>query len=329
MRPPLIGLPCCTRVVGELSTHWVGDKYVRAVSDAADAVPLLLPALSGRIDAADVIAPLDGLLLTGSRSNVEPHHYAGTASVPGTLHDPERDALTLPLIRAAVGAGLPVLAICRGIQELNVALGGTLHQRVHELAGRLDHRAPEGDVARRYAHTAHTVALTPGGMLEQLAGTRELVVNSLHSQGIDRLALDAGDRGDRARRPGRGGAAHRRGVRRRRAVASRIPRHGESLFARAVRRLRRSVPRLGRAPPRRACRVTPLVAARDAVEQLDEPLLVVGREIARDMALVAAHQLFDAMQQPRALVAQAQRMRTAIARRHRAHDKRARFRADR
>jgi putative glutamine amidotransferase len=83
---------------------------------------------------------------------------------------------------------MPVLAICRGIQELNVALGGTLHQRVHEIAGRLDHRAPEGDVARRYAHSAHVVALTPGGMLERLAGERELVVNSLHSQGIDRLA---------------------------------------------------------------------------------------------------------------------------------------------
>jgi len=186
--PPLVGLPCCTRLVGDIPTHWVGDKYVRAVSDAAGAVPLLLPALAERLAAADVVARLDGLLLTGSRSNVEPHHYQGEASQPGTLHDPERDALTLPLIRAAIGAGLPVLAICRGIQELNVALGGTLHQRVHELAGRLDHRAPEGDVARRYSHSAHIVALTPGGMLERIAGERELVVNSLHSQGIDRLA---------------------------------------------------------------------------------------------------------------------------------------------
>ena len=186
--PPLVGLPCCTRLVGDIATHWVGDKYVRAVSDAAGAVPLLLPALAERIAAADVVARLDGLLLTGSRSNVEPHHYAGAASQPGTLHDPERDALTLPLIRAAVGAGMPVLAICRGIQELNVALGGTLYQRVHEIEGRLDHRAPEGDVARRYAHSAHVVALAPGGMLERIAGERELVVNSLHSQGIDRLA---------------------------------------------------------------------------------------------------------------------------------------------
>ena len=186
--PPLVGLPCCTRLVGDIATHWVGDKYVRAVSEAAGAVPLLLPALAERMAAADVVARLDGLLLTGSRSNVEPHHYQGEPSQPGTLHDPARDALTLPLIRAAVGAGLPVLAICRGIQELNVALGGTLYQRVHEIEGRLDHRAPEGDVARRYAHSAHVVALAPGGMLERIAGERELVVNSLHSQGIDRLA---------------------------------------------------------------------------------------------------------------------------------------------
>src|SRR5258708_7655262 len=156
----------------------------RSSSDtpASGAGPLWLPALGDRLAVADVVAQLDGLLLTGSRSNVEPHHYEGAASEPGTPHDPERDALTLPLIRAAIGAGLPVLAICRGIQELNVALGGTLHQQVHTLAGRVDHRAPEGDIARRYAHTAHAVTLTPGGMLERLAGVRELVVNSLHSQ---------------------------------------------------------------------------------------------------------------------------------------------------
>ena len=186
--PPLVGLPCCTRLVGEHPTHWAGEKYITAVSDAAGALPLLVPALGERIDAAEVVARLDGLLLTGSRSNVEPHHYDGEPSAEGTLHDAQRDALALPLIRAAVAADLPVLAICRGIQELNVALGGTLHQCVHELAGRLDHRAPQGTADVRYANTAHAVALAPGGVLERLAGARELVVNSLHAQGIDRLA---------------------------------------------------------------------------------------------------------------------------------------------
>jgi putative glutamine amidotransferase len=186
--PPLVGLPCCTRMVGEHSTHWAGEKYITAVSDAAGALPILVPALGERLNVAEIVARLDGLLLTGSRSNVEPHHYDGAPSPPDTLHDAQRDAVTLPLIRAAVAAELPVLAICRGIQELNVALGGTLHQRVHEVAGRIDHRAPEGTAEKRYAHAAHAVTLTRGGLLERLAETREMIVNSLHAQGIDRLA---------------------------------------------------------------------------------------------------------------------------------------------
>jgi len=185
---PLVGLPCCTRLIGEHPTHWVGEKYITAVSEAADALPLLVPALTPHLAPEAVVARLDGLLLTGSRSNVEPHHYDGEPSVEGTAHDPARDALTLPLIRVAVAAELPVLAICRGIQELNVALGGTLHQRVQEVEGRIDHRAPQGTAAARYAHSAHPVRFTPGGVLEQLAGAAELVVNSLHAQGIDRLA---------------------------------------------------------------------------------------------------------------------------------------------
>jgi putative glutamine amidotransferase len=186
--PPLVGLPCCTRAVGEHPGQWVGEKYVRAVSDAAAALPILLPALDEPLGIAEIIGRLDGLLLTGSRSNVEPHHYDGAPSAPGTHHDAPRDKLALPLIRAAIAADLPILAICRGIQELNVALGGTLHQRLHELEGRLDHRAPEGNADRRYGHAAHRVTLTPGGWLASLAGAPALTVNSLHSQGIDRLA---------------------------------------------------------------------------------------------------------------------------------------------
>jgi len=187
---PLVGLPCCTRLVGEHPTHWVGEKYITAVSEAAEALPLLVPALAERVTPTDVVARLDGLLLTGSRSNVEPQHYGGEPSVEGTAHDAARDTMALPLIRAAVAAGMPVLAICRGIQELNVALGGTLHQRVHEVEGRLDHRAPQGAVDVRYAHTAHVVRFTAGAALARLAGAEELVVNSLHAQGIDRLAED-------------------------------------------------------------------------------------------------------------------------------------------
>ena len=189
----VIGIPCCRREIvtptGNHPAHAVVKKYVDAVLDGASGMPFLIPAEGDAAWADAFIARIDGLLLPGSPSNVEPHHYAGMPSLPDTLHDPARDAIALPLLRAAVKADLPVLAICRGIQELNVALGGTLHQNVHLLPGRLDHRAPDRDtVDDRYAYRAHGVALTAGGAFEKLAGARELTVNSLHSQGIDQLA---------------------------------------------------------------------------------------------------------------------------------------------
>jgi putative glutamine amidotransferase len=187
---PVVGIPCCTRAVADHQGFWVSEKYVLAAIDASGALPLLVPGLGSRVAAEAIVTRLDGLLITGSRSNVEPHHYGGEPSLPDTPHDALRDATTLPLIRAALAADLPVLGICRGIQELNVALGGTLHQRVHELPGRLNHRAPQGTVDERYGHRAHPVALAPGGLFEHLAGTGEIMVNSLHGQGIDRLAPD-------------------------------------------------------------------------------------------------------------------------------------------
>ena len=188
MARPLIGITCCRRGVGGRSIHAVTDKYVVAATAAAGGVPVLLPALGAGFDPVELADRLDGLLVTGSPSNIEPCHYGGAPSRPGTLHDRRRDATALPLLRAAVAADLPVLAICRGLQELNVALGGTLHQLLHETPGRIDHRAPRGTVAERYAHTAHGVRLVAGGLFERLAGSAELMVNSLHAQGIDRMA---------------------------------------------------------------------------------------------------------------------------------------------
>jgi putative glutamine amidotransferase len=134
------------------------------------------------------VARLDGILLPGARTHIEPHHYGGERVLPDAPHDPRRDGMALPLLRAAVRADVPVLAICRGIQELNVALGGSLHQRLHETPGRLDHRSPKGAIEVRYAHAAHPVSFMPGGYFAQLGGVDTLVVNSLHHQGIDRLA---------------------------------------------------------------------------------------------------------------------------------------------
>ncbi|HEY6483463.1 MAG TPA: gamma-glutamyl-gamma-aminobutyrate hydrolase family protein [Steroidobacteraceae bacterium] len=184
---PLIGIPADRRLLGQHAFHVVGEKYVQAVLEAADCLPLLIPALADQLSMDDLLRRLDGLLFTGSASNVEPHHYAGPPSDPGTLHDPARDATTLPLIRRAVQAGLPAFGICRGFQEMNVAFGGTLHQKVHELPGKLDHRDDERQPLEVQYGPAHEVLLEPGGLLYGLAPAGRLTVNSLHSQGIDRL----------------------------------------------------------------------------------------------------------------------------------------------
>src|SRR6202158_1469761 len=126
-------------------------------------MPVLIPALGSAMDLQSLLGGWDGLLRPGSASNVEPHHYGGPASEPGTLHDPNRDATTLPLIPQAIAAGLPVLAICRGFQEINVAFGGTLHQRLHEVQGYLDHREDESTPLDVQYGPAHTVLLEAGG----------------------------------------------------------------------------------------------------------------------------------------------------------------------
>ncbi len=186
-RKPVIGVPADRRLLGSHWFHCVGEKYLAAVADAAGALPLIVPASGDRLELEVLLERCDGVLLTGSPSNVEPHHYAGQASAPGTWHDPERDATTLPLIPRAVAAGLPMLAICRGFQEFNVAYGGTLHQRLHELAAFQMHKEDEtAPLEKQYAE-AHEVRLTPGGVLERIAGRDRIQVNSLHSQGIDRL----------------------------------------------------------------------------------------------------------------------------------------------
>ena len=165
----------------------VGEKYARAVIDAAGAAPLLIPSLAEELRFEELIERLDGLLFTGSPSNVEPHHYDGPPSAPGTLHDPARDATTLPLIRHAVDSGVPVFGICRGFQEMNVAFGGTLHQKLHEVPGLLDHRDDESQPLEVQYGPAHDVTLEPGGLLRSLADGDRIRVNSLHSQGIERL----------------------------------------------------------------------------------------------------------------------------------------------
>jgi putative glutamine amidotransferase len=166
----------------------VGEKYILGVSQGAGAIPLLLPVLEPPLDPRAVLEQADGLLLTGSSSNVAPHRYGGTAPRDPNLLDERRDQTTLALIRAALESGVPLFAICRGFQELNVALGGTLHQHLQEVPARLDHRAdPTAPLDVQYG-PVHDVDLTPDGVLAAITGARRFKVNSLHSQGVDRLA---------------------------------------------------------------------------------------------------------------------------------------------
>ena len=185
---PLIGVTACVKQIGLHPYHVSGDKYLRAVSVAAQGLPVIIPSLAELTETDELLARLDGLLLTGSPSNVQPVHYDGPASAPGTEHDPARDATTLPLLQAAIAAGIPVLGICRGFQEMNVAFGGSLHQKVHELPGALDHReADHPDLSVQYA-PAHAVHVQPGGVFQALDLPPVFEVNSIHAQGIDHLA---------------------------------------------------------------------------------------------------------------------------------------------
>ncbi len=185
---PVIGVPADRRLLDPHQFHVVGEKYVAAIRDGADALPLLIPALGDSIDLDAVLDRVDGLLLTGSPSDVEPHHYDGEASEPGSLHDPHRDATTLPLAEKALDAGVPIFAVCRGFQELNVVLGGSLHQKLSEVEGYHRHNEHAEDPLDVQYGPSHPVTLPEGSLLRELAGTESVEVNSLHRQGVARLA---------------------------------------------------------------------------------------------------------------------------------------------
>jgi putative glutamine amidotransferase len=187
-RSVIIGIPCDHRMVGAHPFHMAGEKYIAAIREATGALPLLIPVLGVPIASAEILAGVDGLLFTGSYSNVAPRLYGGPAPRPGVLQDEYRDTTTLPLIRAAVAAGLPSFCICRGFQELNVALGGSLHQHLGEVPGRGNHLEDKNAPLDAQYGPSHDVRLTKGGLLASLLDADRIVVNSLHEQGIDRLA---------------------------------------------------------------------------------------------------------------------------------------------
>ncbi len=185
-RPPFVLIPCDNRMLGKHPFHVLGKKYADAVHDVAQCLPLLLPT-SGIADYDTYLDHADGVLLPGSPSNVHPANFGREVHNPALPLDPDRDNVTLPLIRMCVERAIPLFAICRGLQEVNVALGGSLHQAVQEVQGKRDHRArDEDDVETQYG-PVHEVEAVADGMFERIVGERRFLVNSLHGQGIEKL----------------------------------------------------------------------------------------------------------------------------------------------
>jgi putative glutamine amidotransferase len=178
----VVGIPSCAKTFEERLVYSINPRVAGVLLNAVGALPIAIPPVGEA--QTGVLDRIDGLLLPGSATNVHPSHYGDNESLTPDRHDPARDSTTLPLIRAAVARGLPVLAICRGIQELNVALGGTLLQNVHEISGRSDHRGNgNGSIDVAYG-PKHMVSVS--GALARIIGANDILVNSLHTQAIDR-----------------------------------------------------------------------------------------------------------------------------------------------
>lgn len=188
MTKPIVAIVCDTTQQGPHRYHQVGDKYIQALVRCADVTPVLVPALDEPIAAAAILDLADGVLFTGGYSNIQRHHYGDIPAPEGEHEDPSRDKNTLPLVRAVIEAGLPMLGICRGLQELNVSLGGTLYPRVHEIEGRMDHRENKNDPVEVQYGPAHSVTVKTGGLLHKIVGEQEFMVNTVHGQAVRDLA---------------------------------------------------------------------------------------------------------------------------------------------
>ena len=187
MLQPLVAVSTDVRQFDNYTWHAAPRQYLEAAIAGAGVFPVLVPSFGGRLDLDRLLASVDGVMVTGSKSNVHPSLYGGDANEANGPYDPERDATTLPLIRKAIEQGVPLLAICRGIQELNVALNGTLAAEIQERDGSLDHRAPVSDNQDERFAIRQSVSIKPGSCLAGVFGAGEIMVNSVHRQGIDRL----------------------------------------------------------------------------------------------------------------------------------------------
>jgi putative glutamine amidotransferase len=191
MAKPVIGIIGNSHLINdEYPVQAVGLSNIEAVAELTGAIPVMVPAIPKVGAIADLIEACDGFVFTGGRPNIHPSHYGHEPTEKHGSFDPDRDAVTLPLIRECIARGVPVFGICRGFQEFNVAFGGTLHPEIREIPGRMNHRMPPDGTLEQKFEYRHIVSLTDGGAFHRLLGAREVMVNSLHGQGI----LDRGAR---------------------------------------------------------------------------------------------------------------------------------------
>ncbi|MBB5752517.1 gamma-glutamyl-gamma-aminobutyrate hydrolase family protein [Prosthecomicrobium pneumaticum] len=185
---PLVAVTADVRPADGYDWHAAAESYLRGVTAGLGGVPVIVPSLGDAIDLDALLARVDGVLVTGSRSNVHPALYGAEPEPRAEPYDPARDATTLPLIRKALARGVPLLAICRGFQELNVALGGSLEPEVHLVEGRIDHRAPASASQDERFAIRQDVVVVEGGCLGRIVAADRIRVNSLHRQAVARLA---------------------------------------------------------------------------------------------------------------------------------------------
>lgn len=186
-KQPLVAVVSDRRMQGAHPFHMVGEKYFQALIYGAGAYPVGLPSLHDDAAASAMLGRFDGVFLTGSPSDVEPGRYGAEPSDPNSYNDTHRDAVAFDLIHKVIEAGVPLFAVCRGFQEMNVAYGGTLHQKLGEVPGMLRHNEnPDDPLEEQYA-PSHPVVFTSGGMLQRITNRTSAEVNSLHRQGVNRL----------------------------------------------------------------------------------------------------------------------------------------------
>tara|TARA_R110002020_G_scaffold84230_2_gene208788 strand:+ start:378 stop:1142 length:765 start_codon:yes stop_codon:yes gene_type:complete len=188
MHSGLVAIPADIRSFDGYTWHAAPDQYIMAAVNGSNVLPLIVPALTDGTDVDMVLDRVDGVLISGSRTNVHPSHYGEEETESHGPFDPARDRLSMALIRRAIARGIPLLAICRGIQELNVALGGSLATEIQDLPGRMDHRKPETEDRNAAFAIRHAIHVKEGSCLASIVGGGEVQVNSLHRQAISKLA---------------------------------------------------------------------------------------------------------------------------------------------